>query len=119
MAGEPAGDSSQVSAEQQERLPWQHEDRVAAAGAKVWRWRSTLSPCRGPFTGKPWPLPSVPRAFIEGAGLWRLHREGLFVLSSHRRQTHVLGRAPAGARLADGLPHGDAPWLEASGDPGP
>lgn len=44
VAGETAGDSSQVSAEQQERLPWQHEDRVAAAGAKVWRWRSTLSP---------------------------------------------------------------------------
>lgn len=84
----------------------------------MWRWKSTLPvtlPIHKEALGRcpACPGPSL-KALSSGAC-----GKGFLFSGSCSRQIHVLGRAPAGMCLADGLPHGDAPWPEASGDPGP
>lgn len=82
MAGEMGRDPSRLSVEQQEGLLRQHRTvRLAQQRAQRCGGGKALSlPDAAHSQGSLGLLPSMPWAFIEGAELWRLHREALFVL---------------------------------------
>lgn len=105
------------SVEHQGRLLRKHEEGVRGSGEGIKVAVQKCSRQRCPFLGKPWPLPSVPRAFTEGAELWRLHGEGLSVLKLLQLQMRGLGRAPGRICLADGWLVGMPPCPKAPGDP--